>query len=274
MAYNYLPADLPKRLRRAGLKVVELDGWRTRGRPASTGSFDPVGVLWHHTGAYDAMTDAQNDLDYARWMGVVGRSDLPAPLCQLSISAEGVVYVVAAGRANHAGDARPSGSVAGGDGNALYVGVECMNSGKQGWPKPQYEAMVKVGVVLAQLLGTSHRAQRAHRETSLTGKWDPGMLDMDKFRADIADALKRDGWPTVRLDRVKQAARTPAWRLALRPKVLADKRRVVRALRKEGLDNYRQWQRRLGYKGDDANGIPGRESLTRLGDRHGFGVVA
>lgn len=187
MAIKRLPANLPAQLRAAGLTVVEVSGWKTRGRP---GSFNPVGVLWHHTGSYDKLTDAKNDRDYAGWLAKVGRSDLPAPLCQLSISAEGVVYICASGRANHAGKAKASGTVAGGDGNTLYVGVECMNSGSQGWGKPQYDAMVKTGVVLAKILGTSAQAQRAHKETSVTGKWDPGKLDMSKFRADIAAKLK------------------------------------------------------------------------------------
>lgn len=37
---------------------------------------------------------------------------------------------------------------------------------------------------------------------------------------------------------------------------------------------YITWQRYLGYRGADADGIPGRDSLTRLGARHGFTVTA
>lgn len=37
---------------------------------------------------------------------------------------------------------------------------------------------------------------------------------------------------------------------------------------------YAAWQRRCGYTGSDADGIPGKSSLTRLGDKHGFTVVA
>jgi hypothetical protein len=35
---------------------------------------------------------------------------------------------------------------------------------------------------------------------------------------------------------------------------------------------YSQWQRRLGFTGDDANGIPGLDSLQKLGLKHGFKV--
>lgn len=37
---------------------------------------------------------------------------------------------------------------------------------------------------------------------------------------------------------------------------------------------YAAWQRRLGYSGRDADGIPGRASLDRLGKKHGFTVGA
>jgi hypothetical protein len=36
---------------------------------------------------------------------------------------------------------------------------------------------------------------------------------------------------------------------------------------------YQDWQERLGFRGADADGIPGRESLTILGRKHGFNVV-
>jgi hypothetical protein len=35
---------------------------------------------------------------------------------------------------------------------------------------------------------------------------------------------------------------------------------------------YSQWQRRQGFTGPDADGIPGRQTLTTLGNRHGFSV--
>jgi hypothetical protein len=36
---------------------------------------------------------------------------------------------------------------------------------------------------------------------------------------------------------------------------------------------YKKWQQRLGYRGADADGIPGYTSLLRLGTKRGFGVV-
>lgn len=37
---------------------------------------------------------------------------------------------------------------------------------------------------------------------------------------------------------------------------------------------YAGWQRRMGYTGKDADGIPGMTSLSRLGSLHGFKVIA
>lgn len=193
MTYRYLPRDLPDRLRAAGLKVVELDGWQTRGRPTSTGGFAPVGVLNHHTGARDEIGDFADDRAYAEWMAKVGRSDLPAPLVQLSLSLEATVYVLAAGRSNHAGTAKAAGSVAAGDGNNLYVGIEWMLSGTQKIPAKMYDAGATVNAVLLQILGSSVRTVHCHYETSVTGKWDIGdpdgvplgghkVLDVPKFQ--------------------------------------------------------------------------------------------
>lgn len=188
-----LPRDLPDRLRAAGLKVVVIDGWQTRERPASTGGFEPVGVLNHHTGARDERGDLANDLAYAEWMAKVGRSDLPAPLVQLSLSLEGTVYVLAAGRSNHAGTAKSVGSVAAGDGNRLYVGIEWMLSGTQKIPADMYQAGATLNAVLLEILGSSVQAVACHYQTSTTGKWDIGdpdgipfgghkVLDVPKFR--------------------------------------------------------------------------------------------
>jgi hypothetical protein len=196
-----LPDDLPARLKKAGLKVVEIDGWRDRGRPVSTGGFGPVGVLNHHTGSFDRVGDLADDLSYAKWLAKVGRSDLPAPLVQLTLSVEGTVYVLASGRSNHAGVAKASGSVAQGDGNSLYVGIEWMLSGTQQIPKTMYEAGATLNAVLLEILGSSVQAVSCHYQTSVTGKWDIGdpngisfnghkVLNVPKFRLAVTEARK------------------------------------------------------------------------------------
>lgn len=183
--------DLADAARLSGLTVVELDGWRTRGRP---GSFDPHGVLCHHTGGED------DSRAYVEWMALEGRDDLPAPLCQLALSRTGVVYVLASGRANHGGTAKASGSMPAGDANTLYVGIEAMNTGSEGWTDVQRDAYARLCAALCQHYGWPAVRVRAHRETSTTGKWDPGLLDMDEHRATVArllsNGLEDDPMPT------------------------------------------------------------------------------
>lgn len=166
-------------LRKGGLEVILEDGWRTRGRPASTGRLGARGQLNHHTGSSGEGASAN------RWMFTRGRPDLGPPLCQGSVTRSGKVIVGAARRANHAGKAKASGPIPAGDGNFLYLGWEHQNNGTEGWSKPQYETMVKLNAITALYYGWSHEASRAHKETSVTGKWDPGALYMPRFRDDI-----------------------------------------------------------------------------------------
>lgn len=190
MTNRYL-TDLADVLRDAGLRVVEVDGWKTRGRPHSTGGFDPRGNDWHHTGAKDTNPlSIQDDLEYAEWLAEIGRSDLPAPLSQLSVGRDGTIYVCAAGRGNHAGDAKAFGTLPAGDGNEMYLGWECQNTGTEGWTTEQYDAMVRGGAAVCLHYGWPAENNPGHKETSYTGKWDPGGLDMAEFRDDIDDAMR------------------------------------------------------------------------------------
>ena len=193
--------DLADAARLSGLRVVELKGWATN---FSAGAFDPTGVLCHHTGSFDDIADKENDLDYAEWLAFTGRTDLDPPLCNFALSAECVVYVCAAGNANHAGEARSTGPMpAASDGNALYIGIEAMNSGSQGWDSKgldtsgqeitQRTAYARLCAALCEHYDWPASHVRGHKETSSTGKWDPGLLDMDDFRSDVAREIRGMG---------------------------------------------------------------------------------
>lgn len=175
--------DLADACRTSGLKVVELPGWKTRSRPASTGGFDPEGVLCHHTGS------SGDGRKVADSMALVGRPDLPPPLCQLALDRDGTVYVCAAGRANHAGKAKAHGGLPAGDGNELYIGIEAMHAGPgEPWSALQYAAYVRLVAALCEHYGFDVEDVAGHKETSVTGKIDP-TFDMDRFRADVRQAL-------------------------------------------------------------------------------------
>lgn len=201
-----LPSNLPEILRSYGLKVVTVPGWRTRQRPSSSGGFFPVGVLCHHTA-----TSKKWLLTTVLRLLVHGREDLPGPLCQLGLGRDGTVYVIAAGRANHAGAAKASGTVAKGDGNRLYIGVEAFNDGVgEPWPKKQMDAYVLLAAVLSvRITRNSHETVRGHKETSLTGKIDP-RFDMDDFREKVRAKMvqiqtPKDSGPNTRGENVDVA---------------------------------------------------------------------
>lgn len=109
--------DLKRRLELAGLVVTEVAGWKERG----SSSFNPAGSVNHHTAGPRAGS--------APSLGIVinGRSDLPGPLCNVYGPREESrrIYLVAAGRANHAG----RGGWAGRAGNSSVLGLEEEHTG-------------------------------------------------------------------------------------------------------------------------------------------------
>src|SRR4029077_5373862 len=135
VTYRWLQ-DLDMALDAAGIPFVPVGpssidptgaaSWQTRGRPSSTGQFDVSGVLCHHT-ASPAGTADQAELNVI----LKGNSEAPGPVSQLLIGRSTTVYLVAAGRANHAGTGSAPGYNAGacGDMNARLIGVEVANNG-------------------------------------------------------------------------------------------------------------------------------------------------
>jgi len=135
MTYTWL-TDMDQALQSAGVPYTEVpasasdptgaSSWRTRGRPEGTGDgFFPDGVVCHHT-ASPAGTTPQNDLRVI----LSGNGSAPGPISQLYIGRDAVLYLVAAGRANHAGSGmRPGRDFVCTDQNARNVGIEVGNNG-------------------------------------------------------------------------------------------------------------------------------------------------
>lgn len=138
-----MPRDLAlkARLERAGLNVIEVAGWQERGDE----TYYPLGHVNHHTAS--------------RWpsplvapsLGVVinGRDDLPGPLAQTFGDRTPTldVYLVAAGRANHAG----RGGWQGLSGNSSVSGHEEEHSGTAAEPlhPTRLDRMVRVAAAQA-----------------------------------------------------------------------------------------------------------------------------
>src|SRR4029078_790223 len=108
---------LPDVLNAAGLKVQEVSGWQTRGHGDMA---RPVGVICHHTaGGQKGNMPSLHTVTH-------GRSDLRGPLCNLALGRDGTYYMVAAGRAYHAGPGVWKGVR---DGNRRFIGIEAENTG-------------------------------------------------------------------------------------------------------------------------------------------------
>lgn len=176
--------------RKAGLKVVEVAGWKNRGRPASTGHFDPDGAETnHHTGT---TTSASKTMPTLRTL-IEGRPDLAGPLAPKGIGFDGTVYVIAAGRCNHAGKVGKRGVPGmpyGADGNAIALGNEVDTNGTQKMPKAQRDALAKVNAVDLMHFKRGTEYLHRHEDISGTGKWDIGNLTTAQIRSDAAAARK------------------------------------------------------------------------------------
>ncbi|HEX8466440.1 MAG TPA: peptidoglycan-binding domain-containing protein [Allosphingosinicella sp.] len=168
---------LPEVLEGAGLKVAEQPGWLTRGRgPMAT----IRGVVCHHTAG--PRTGNMPSL------GIVtnGRSGLPGPLSQLCLGRDGTYFVVAAGRANHAGPGRWEGITTG---NSSFIGIEAENSGRidDAWPEVQMDAYRRGVAAILRKIGAGSQMCCGHKEYALPrGRKPDPLFDMDAFRSRVA----------------------------------------------------------------------------------------
>jgi hypothetical protein len=180
-----------------------------------------------------------------------------------------------------------------------------MGDGKDPWPAAQIEAIVRVITAICRHHDWTARSAIRHLD------WQPGKVDPRGPGMDWDDILYRVAQrlagatpstpkppapkplpkptkPVVDLSKLVAAARSnPAQRGT--PVTYSGVRTVEAALVDAGLlakrysdghygtttiAAYAKWQTKLGYRGKDADGIPGRTSLERLGDRYGFEVVS
>lgn len=170
-------------LRNAGLKVAEQPGWEDRGR----GPMGSVrGVICHHTAGPKAgnMPSLKVITD--------GRPGLSGPLSQLGLGRDGTWFIIAAGRANHAGAGNWKGITAG---NSSFIGIEAENMGTSAdpWPAVQMDAYKRGVAAILNKLGSDVSMCCGHKEYALPkGRKPDPSFDMDKFRADV-DAIMKGG---------------------------------------------------------------------------------
>lgn len=170
---------------RTGFPVSEVPGWKTRGTTDSRGRLEDMlgvdGVTCHHTANGGAPGDAPS-LNVVRR----GRADLEGPLAHYVLGASGRIYVVAAGRCNHAGE-----SLAETFGNPHRIGIEAEARGTPGaagdWPDVQMRAYRRLCLELAWEFDFPFGEILGHKETCkpIGRKSDPS-FSMSTFRADVA----------------------------------------------------------------------------------------
>jgi hypothetical protein len=180
MAFSLL--WLPAVLKNAGLKVAVVPGWEDRG---TRDMGDVVGVICHHTAG-----PRQGNMPSMRIL-LEGRSNLEGPLCQLGLGRDGTYYVIAAGRANHAGKGIWQGFV---NGNANFIGIEAENTGRGDdfpWPNIQMEAYQHGVAAILKHIGRGADFCAGHKEYALPkGRKPDCSFDMVTFRAVVDSILK------------------------------------------------------------------------------------
>ncbi|AGG66865.1 peptidoglycan recognition protein family protein [Corynebacterium callunae] len=170
------PTWLPDVLRAFGVTVIEDEGWTEWGM----GDFDTIwGVIAHHTGANNTSTNT------IRW-----NPNLEYALSsQIHLSRKGVVTLVGAGIAWHAGKGSYPGLPTN-NANFFTIGIEAQGDG-QTWPPEEMEAYYRTVAAILWYLGLPASRCISHWEYSMAaqGKWDPGLngkpMPMGPFRTEV-----------------------------------------------------------------------------------------
>ncbi|MGW1221470.1 peptidoglycan-binding protein [Streptomyces californicus] len=290
-----LSADkLLKALRDEGLHVIEHRSWRTNNRNHK-GPWGPThGVMIHHT--VTTGTASSVELCYN------GHSALPGPLCHGVIAKDGTVYLVGNGRANHAGlgdddvlqaviaeKALPADNEANTDGNRHFYGFECVNlgDGKDPWPEEQLLAIERASAAICRAHDWDERSVIGHLEWQ-PGKIDPRGFSMNGMRGRVAKRLGSAPERPPAEPSKPPAAKPPkptyepfpgaAFFKAGRNSAIVTamgKRLVAEGCGRYAVGpgpkwseadrkSYAAWQRKQGYTGAAADGIPGKTSWDRL----------
>jgi hypothetical protein len=297
-------------LRAEGIDVHEHSGWRTHNRDSATGkTFGPVhGVLIHHTAGHDDMEYCYRGSSALpgplchSWLGKTaglwmighGRANHAG-----MVDSDVIAALIAE-------TTLPKDDYANMDGNDLLYGLEMENygDGKDPWPASQYAIAVKWAAAICRKHGWTEKSVAGHKEVQ-PGKIDP-TFDMDDFRAAVKVQLATKpgsapapaptpSKPKVDLSRLVTAAKTDPGAAQGHVTYMAGTNLVENALVREGLMSktyagdgsfgsttvaaYSKWQLKLypgasTKPGGDADGIPGMDSLKKLGAKYGFDVVA
>lgn len=192
--------DLADVCRAAGLKVIEVSGWQTRGRGgsggAATGGYEdgrPSAIMMHHTAS---KTKPINDVMYMTFNATF------APIANLGLDRTGRVWVMAGRATNTNGSGQALPGVPANSANSHAIGIEAFNDGiGESWPVVQQQAYVTLVAALCRPYKIPPAHVHAHFEYAPNRKvdplgpsrWGPGKWNMDLFRSDVTTKLDTPG---------------------------------------------------------------------------------
>lgn len=174
MSYS-LASRLERAVKNSGLNYKKVSGWASRGHGAM-GTIQSV--MCHHTaGPASGNTPSLNVVTH-------GRPGLSGPLAQLFLARDGTPYLVAAGRAYHAGRVS-SGAYQ----NSHSIGIEAEATGTSSWPSAQIEAYARLCRALVREFGLPTSRVVGHKEKAVPHgrKIDPN-FSMSDFRKKVNGA--------------------------------------------------------------------------------------
>ncbi|MFF7437969.1 peptidoglycan-binding protein [Streptomyces sp. NPDC008122] len=284
-------------LRAEGVDVVEHPGWRTHNRNGH-GAWGPVtGVIIHHTvsagtaNSVEMCFDGYEGLPGPLCHGVIAK-DGSVHLVgngRANHAGGGDPSVLQAVISETYGDRPPTprehqGSAGAVDGNSRFYGFECVNlgDGTDPWPPAQLDAIERVSAALCRAHGWGARSVIGHKEWSdwkddPRGFAMPTMRDRVQARLNKAPAKPSAGTAKPAAPRLQPFPGTSFFRAETSsPVITAMGRRLVA----EGCSaytvgpsprwgeadrlSYQKWQHKLGFRGSDADGIPGAASWNAL----------
>lgn len=193
---------LPDVLKTAGLKVSEVPGWRDRGSGDVSRIF---GVICHHT-----VGPRSGNMPSLRVL-TDGRPGIPGPLAQLGLARDGTYFVIAAGRANHAGRPDANGWQGIRNGNSNFIGIEGENTGLASdfpWPEVQMDAYRRGVAAILKHVGQTSDFCGGHKEFASGRKIDP-LFDMNAFRTSVAAIMSGTAPTPVLIPAVEPAGTSP-----------------------------------------------------------------
>ncbi|WP_031009376.1 peptidoglycan-binding protein [Streptomyces sp. NRRL F-5727] len=284
-------------LRAEGVTVVEHPGWRTHHRN-HTGAWGPVsGVMIHHTvssGTASSVAlcfDGYDSLPGPLCHGVITKDGTVHLVAngRANHAGGGDPSVLRAVVTEAYGDRPPAprehqGSPGAVDGNSRFYGFECVNlgNGTDPWPAAQLDAIERVSAALCRAHGWGARSVIGHLEWSdwksdPKGFGMPGMRDRVRKRLGAAPAARPTAPAQPAAPRYHPFPGTSFFRTAPSSPVITA---MGRRLMAEGCGRYRvgpgprwseadrqsyaAWQRKLGFRGADADGWPGAASWNAL----------